>query len=911
MDKKEYKAKVKEYSKKTIKFFSNKKVQNIIIIVALIAFLVMGSWIRVQNLPLLVDQSTGEYIPTALDPYYFLRLSETILEQGSLPEFDEMRYSVQNVKYSPEILPQAMITLYKVWNIFDSDISFRYVDVVSPVVFFFFGMIVFFLLIYLLTNSKWTALISSALLSFIPSYLYRSTAGFSDHESLGMFAFFLALLCFTFTIKKLDKSKINLGKISFFGILTGLATMFAIASWGGGANFLFMIIPSTMLAYWIIKIKKEEKINNLLGMILFFGLWMISCILFAPLFGFEFNSVISRLMSSYGLIGPATLLFMFIDIGLLQLNKKYKFGKKWFKEEYRILYSVGFLIILGGIFIQITKGNFLGYLANIIDAILHPFGEGRVGLTVAENKQPFLDDWISQIGKRMFWFFYAGLIAIGMTIASKVSKRKDKLLFAISWIILITGILFSRISVSSALNGTNFMSKAVLFLSILFFLYSVLKIYFKDNINIKPELILIFAWLLVTLISSRSAIRAFFMITPFACFSIGYLIVFVFEYAKKRKDETIKIISIIMSLILILVLIYSTFNFAMISKYQAENTGPSANAQWQYAMQWVRDNTLDDSTFIHWWDYGYWVQTLGERPTVTDGGHAVGHWDHLIGRYLLTTPFPETALSLMKTHRVSYLLIDQTDLGKYSAYSSIGDGSGEDEDDRESYIPVALIDHTQTIETNNSKAFVYREPSGNVFWLDEDIVYETEDKELFLPKEQTYLIGFIINVKSEKTYAEFEQPIAIFVSANGQQHRIPLKYLQYGDSYKEFKEGLEATIKIIPAIMNNNGYMNKEDLGAAIYISPKVTPSLFAQLYLMNDPENKYSTLKLAHSEDDPVIKYLGSQGMNIGEFVYYQGFRGPIKIWRVDYPENIIEKEEFLETSGSYGELDDLVFTK
>ena len=67
----------------------------------------------------------------------------------------------------------------------------------------------------------------------------------------------------------------------------------------------------------------------------------------------------------------------------------------------------------------------------------------------------------------------------------------------------------------------------------------------------------------------------------------------------------------------------------------------------------------------------------------------------------------------------------------------------------------------------------------------------------------------------------------------------------------------------------------------------------------MNDPFNKYGTIKLAHSEDDPIINFLKMQGLDT-EFVYYNGFRVPIKIWDVrDIPKNILVKNEFLIKSG------------
>jgi len=60
---------------KAIEFFKQKKVINIIVLILFLVLLVGTSVIRLQNLPLLKDQTTGNSIPLALDPFYFLRLS--------------------------------------------------------------------------------------------------------------------------------------------------------------------------------------------------------------------------------------------------------------------------------------------------------------------------------------------------------------------------------------------------------------------------------------------------------------------------------------------------------------------------------------------------------------------------------------------------------------------------------------------------------------------------------------------------------------------------------------------------------------------------------------------------------------------------------------------------------------------
>ena len=32
-------------------------------------------------------------------------------------------------------------------------------------------------------------------------------------------------------------------------------------------------------------------------------------------------------------------------------------------------------------------------------------------------------------------------------------------------------------------------------------------------------------------------------------------------------------------------------------------------------MEWLSKNTEPDAVIASWWDYGYWITTLGNRPT--------------------------------------------------------------------------------------------------------------------------------------------------------------------------------------------------------------------------------------------------------------------------------------------------------
>ena len=292
---------LKEKSKPVINFFSQQKVQNIILIILFLSLIIWTSSIRLSNVPLLKDSTTGEYIPLALDPFYFLRLAETINLEGHLPESDLMRYPSLKVGFSQEILPQAIVFLYKLANTF-GEYSLQQIDVLSPVVFYVLGMILFFLLIWSLTSNKWVAFLSSGFLAVIPPYLHRTMAGFSDHEAIGMMSFFLALLILSLSLKYLEKlRKIN-WKLILLSLLLAFSTIFSLLSWGGIAKFLFMIIPLSFLLIWLIESKNKGS-KSLLSYLIFYLIWVIFTLIFGEFFGYSSITLIKGyLLSTSGIL---------------------------------------------------------------------------------------------------------------------------------------------------------------------------------------------------------------------------------------------------------------------------------------------------------------------------------------------------------------------------------------------------------------------------------------------------------------------------------------------------------------------------------------------------------------------------------------------------------------------------------
>ncbi len=607
-------------------------------------------------------------------------------------------------------------------------------------------------------------------------------------------------------------------------------------------------------------------------------------------------------LSLISLINGAVLLFIMIDYSIIRFGSKILETKEKLKK-YRVLISMLIAFIISLIFLCFFRENITTFIPNLINKFLEPFGASRTGETVAENLRPYLMDWIVQIGKIFFWVFYLGMAFVGIEMSKGIGKQKNKILFSVFWIIMVSGVLFSRISPTSLLDGTNFISIVFYLGSLLLFVGYCVWLYFNDEVKVENGLLIIASWLLFMMIGGRGAIRLLFVVTPFVCFMIGYAFIKIIDYLKRSK-EILRIILFFLFILVLMGLISNSITLMGSINYQSKHVGPTANVQWLNSMEWVRDNTLEGSLFLHWWDYGYWVQYLGERPSLTDGGHGNGYWDHLIGRYVLTTPYPGSALSFMKSHNINYLLIDPTDLGKYGAYSKIG--SGMDGVDRFSHVPIMQSDVTQIKETSDGITFVY----GGGTFLDEDIIYEVEGKEILLPSQRALIIGIVLEVNHTKEINSAKQPLGIFFY-NNKQIIIPLRYVYMDGKIKDFNTGLDSILQIIPKITQIGGGIQIDNFGSVIYLSPKVSKSLFAQLYLMDDVFNNYDTLRIVHVESDMVVQDLNNQGADLDELIFFNGFRGPIKIWEVNYPSNIVAREEFVRESGEYAEFDNLVFTR
>ncbi len=387
----------------------------------------------------------------------------------------------------------------------------------------------------------------------------------------------------------------------------------------------------------------------------------------------------------------------------------------------------------------------------------------------------------------------------------------------------------------------------------------------------------------LSIISARGAVRLIMMLVPPVSIIISFFAVSSFSNARKMKGEVMKIVVWAIVGVIFVSIIFAGHGFYRAVSGQAPAYIPSVyTQQWQKAMGWVRENTVEDAVFGHWWDYGYWIQTIGERSTVLDGGNAISYWNHMMGRYALTGTDNAEALEFLYAHDTTHFLIDSTDIGKYSAFSSIGSDANYD---RASYIPTFMKDPNQIQEKKNSTVFVYNGGVG----LDSDIVYDNNGTKLFLPAGQTGLGAILVERNSGGEIVS--QPLGIFIY-QGKQYSLPLRYA-FEKEFIDFGSGVESGFFLFPVVAQSGGGIQIDPEGAMLYLSERTVKSQLVRLYLYTEDNSNF---RLIHSEDDLVVSQIKSQNPSFNyDIVYFQGLRGPIRIWEIGYPADIELEEKYL----------------
>ncbi|HLD15045.1 MAG TPA: STT3 domain-containing protein [Candidatus Nanoarchaeia archaeon] len=856
---------------KLISFIKNYKVYLVFFILAIIIW--YGFNIRTQNIGTLKDSTTGKYITAELDSTLFLRYAQYIAEHGTLFKVDQMRfYPIGADLTGIGVFTSYFVAyLWKFLHVFNPSLTVEYVDIIYPLIAMITLSIFMFLLMRKLFDWK-TGLLSVLFINILPTFIFRSTAGSTDHDILAVMLMIMAFY-FYFISTKTD----NLLKSIILAAFAGIITVAAMET-AGNANFILFIFGAFNIVKILFdKFKKQDYYTYLAWILPFIIYWQ-----FLTDYGIRPFLSAAPSLTAFAALALATIYMILFEFKVVKLSEKIS------NSLPKGIIALIVTVLISTVILYFILGSkfFIDMFFEVYHHLFEAYGQSRWSLTVAENRKPFVVDWMSEMGKLYVYFFIFGSIAL---FYNTVKKLKASWKLTIIYALFIFGYVFSRYSPNTKLNGETGIAHFLFYGSILLFFgtlsYGYLRTFYKNrelfkdienNLNIDYSFV--FIWFFIKIIAATSAIRLMFEFSLVTAPLAAFFVVFAFDYFKALNNKILRY-----ALIFLLVfLLISPFSFskgivlvqADSSYQQAKSIYPWYNQQWQQAGKWARENTPKDAVFAHWWDYGYWVQSGFERATVTDGGNFFIYWNYLSGRHLLTAQDSNEALEFMKAHNATYLLMVADEIGKYGAYSSIG---SDENYDRFSTIGTFSLDPKQTQATKNETLLIYQ---GGVT-LDETYKY----KGTVFPGRASGVIGFIVHVGNMTAdtrifTGKFNRVDAV-IAFQDKQHLVPLQCVFFNNVEYRFdgEDFMSGCLRIIPTFTTTT---KGDFFGAAIFVSPRVYRTLFGQMYLLG--------------KDLPGFKTVYEDSSNMPLAIYQGRLIGPLKIWEADTRYTKF-KPEYLET--------------
>ena len=330
----------------------------------------------IRMLPLRWEIETGAIHLSEFDPYYQFSLTRYMVQHGLTSPFwptqwvDTQRWAPDgiNMAMSYPGLPTTAAFLYGVISVLGINIDLMAFCAIYPAI---MGTLAC-LAIYFLgkdIGGRSVGLIASLFLALSSSFIQRTSLGFFDDETLGIFS--LILFAFLF-LRGIDDSR-PVGSSIKYALGAGAALGYFISGWGGA---YYPIGLTALFVFALILLKRYSR-RLLLSYSLTFGLGL-------------FIAINIPYLSTKYLLGSAILPVAGVFV-LLLLDEVLHVSKS---TKSKILFAVLFLAVLVVGFVALWQLGYMGSVAGKFISVLNPFMRAGSPLidSVAEHR---LSSWSS------------------------------------------------------------------------------------------------------------------------------------------------------------------------------------------------------------------------------------------------------------------------------------------------------------------------------------------------------------------------------------------------------------------------------------------------------------------------------------------------------------------------------------
>ena len=376
------------------------------------------------------------------------------------------------------------------------------------------------------------------------------------------------------------------------------------------------------------------------------------------------------ILLAFGLASWGGIQFFILPIGLFFLALPFLRKDNKFIIWTSVIFTSVFFLVTG-----LFERTGFAFISNLSGFFL-------IGCTVFLVVFTIIRSIISKAQLRNGLALLGGAIIVGIAIVSSgvISLGSYRYLNAANPFLITTDTLIDSVS-----------EHATTTIDISFYFFSILMVFaglgawllfqkkVNRSLNIKGEMAvfaLIIGFLGIYFSSAFVRLEVFGSISVIILSSIGISILIskILKEGHKPTSAVTKIsfLAIIVTLLMVPMVYPEKLNWANNNEglpITILNSGTHFNIStndWADSMQWVRENTPKDAVIASWWDYGYWISTLGERKTLADNSTLLDWQIRKIAAMYMSTP--EDAWQILttdvKTDVSSYYVTLPTDINQ-------------------------------------------------------------------------------------------------------------------------------------------------------------------------------------------------------------------------------------------------------
>ncbi|WP_457611918.1 STT3 domain-containing protein [Methanocaldococcus sp.] len=599
----------------------------------------------------------GRMYLLAIDPYYYLRLSENLYDHGYIGEtlklvngklvpYDTCQYAPPGHPdpWEPPIICLVELLIYYIWHSIDPTVTIMNSAFWFPPLLSMLLVIPTFFIIRRVTNNNIGALVGTIALIAAPILLSRTCGGFADTPIFEILPL-LFIVWFIFeaihNLKNTNLLNKNFKSFSSIFFIISLALIIII---GGLLNYLDgEIVVKLAVAFYtfgvlstiagLIYVAKKYLNNEKVEFEIFLALAIIITTLAPKMwsawwYGFDIISafLVIYLVSQYLINKNRVKIVETIEI-------KNLFG---LVAGYIILTFIS-LTVVYGINLALSPITTPLNINKVLSTYTLPTGWPNVYTTVAELNKP--NSW-GEIFTNAIGSKYIAILGIFGVLLSMFSLRYEKFRIDIKYPLLL--IIWLIVTLYAATKGIRFAMLATSPLAIGF------GIFIGQMVNLlkRKDILLIYVIGIPSAIIGLLALVNYYQKIPLILvpttyvpyMAAGFLITLallliykaidIYLNRENKKDLIIKILSVMICIAAILPPLATAVPFSAV---------PTFNNGWKECLDWIKYNTPNNSVITSWWDNGH-IYAWATRKMVTfDGGSQNSPRAYWVGRAFATS----------------------------------------------------------------------------------------------------------------------------------------------------------------------------------------------------------------------------------------------------------------------------------